>query len=228
MKSDTKQIESKLEPLASSVNRDLSSSLSSSAPTKEVFISPQKLSTQRGKISREFKAEKRVFCLSKSTEGTFLRMKTRKTARDAYVRAEITTSLAHQIRAIRMQRGWTQVELAEKIGTKQGVVSRLEDPSYGRVSLNTLFDLSSAFDVGLDVKFISLVAMLDQTFEPNVGSREVSAFEDEVDAVSFYSKISVDGYITALSNANLSQPLIQNSLTVIPSTSRYLVTEQTL
>jgi ribosome-binding protein aMBF1 (putative translation factor) len=37
-----------------------------------------------------------------------------KSARDAYVRAEVSTFLAHQVRALRNQRGWSQKELAEK------------------------------------------------------------------------------------------------------------------
>lgn len=110
----------------------------------------------------------------------------RRTARDAYVRAEVVTSLAHQIRAIRTQRGWTQDQLAKELRTTQAVVSRLENPAYGKYSLATLFDLSSVFDVGLEVRFVSLISMLDRTFAPSLSARYVPAFEDESSSVEFY------------------------------------------
>jgi len=75
--------------------------------------------------------------------------------RDAYLVAKVTYALAYQIEALRNQHGWTQAELAKQIGTTQSVISRLEDPDYGRANITTLFDLAGAFDVGLLVKFVS-------------------------------------------------------------------------
>lgn len=120
-------------------------------------------------------------------EKTFLRMKKSPAARDAYVQAEVVTALAHQIRAIRMQRNWSQAELAKKMGTTQAAVSRLEDPSYGRLSIKTLLDLSRVFDTGLRVQFVSLVTMLHETFTPKAHLREVPSFEEEAPFVDFYS-----------------------------------------
>jgi transcriptional regulator with XRE-family HTH domain len=120
-------------------------------------------------------------------EKTFLRMKKSPTARDAYVQAEVVTALAHQIRAIRMQRNWSQAELAKKMGTTQAAVSRLEDPSYGRLSIKTLLDLSRVFDTGLRVQFVSLVTMLHETFKPKAHLREVPSFEEEAPGVGFYT-----------------------------------------
>lgn len=130
-------------------------------------------------------------------EKTFQRMKDRPTARDAYVRAEVSTALAHQVRAIRNQRGWTQADLAKLMGTTQAVVSRLEDPSYGRVSLATLFDLSKAFDTGLQVKFVSLTTMLQETFNPSHAARLVPSFEEEAPYVAFVSKSVASSYVVA-------------------------------
>lgn len=107
--------------------------------------------------------------------------------RDAYVQAEVATALAHQIRAIRLQRGWSQAQLAQRMGTKQHVVSRLEDPGYGRCSLQTLFLLSRAFDTGLQVRFVSFVHMLKDSFKPRHAEREVLSFEDEAHTVGFYT-----------------------------------------
>lgn len=107
-------------------------------------------------------------------------------ARNAYVQAEVATSLAHQIRAIRIQRGWTQAQLAELIGTKQTIISRLENPEYGRASLKVLVELSRVFDTGLQVRFVPLVTMLQQTFIPDASAHEVPSFEDEAPDVDFY------------------------------------------
>lgn len=110
--------------------------------------------------------------------------------RDAYVQAEVATALAHQIRAIRLQRGWSQGELARRMGTRQHVVSRLEDPGYGRHSLQTLMLLSRVFDAGLQVRFVSFVTMLQETFTPRHEECLVPAFEEEADQVGFYSPAS--------------------------------------
>ena len=128
-------------------------------------------------------------------EKTFLRMKKSPTARDAYVQAEVVTALAHQIRAIRTQRNWTQADLAKRMGTTQAAVSRLEDPSYGRISIKTLLDLSRVFDAGLRVQFVSLITMLSETFKPNAHLREVPSFEEEAANVGFYS--STPTHLTA-------------------------------
>lgn len=120
-------------------------------------------------------------------EKTFLRMKAKPSARHAYLEAELVTGLAHQIRAIRAQRGWTQVELAKKLGTTQAAVSRLEDPSYGRYSMQTLMDLAKIFDTGMQVRFVSFISMLQETFRPSAEAREVPAFEEESINVGFFS-----------------------------------------
>lgn len=119
-------------------------------------------------------------------EKTFLRMKNKASARHAYLEAEVITGLAHQIRAVRLQRGLTQGALAERMATTQAVVSRLEDPSYGRYSLKTLMDLAKTFDTGLQVRFVSFVTMLAQTYVPDAKAREVVSFEDEAPSVGFY------------------------------------------
>src|SRR5205823_5033846 len=83
-----------------------------------------------------------LVCLSKSTEKAFLRMK-KKLFRSNYVEAELVNGVASQIRVMRQQRRWTQNQLARQLKTSQAVVSRLEDPSYGKFSIKTLLDLAN-------------------------------------------------------------------------------------
>lgn len=149
-------------------------------------------------------------------EKTFLRMKKSPTARDAYVQAEVVTALAVQIRAIRMQRSWSQADLAKRMGTTQAAVSRLEDPSYGRMSIKTLLDLSRVFDTGLRVQFVSLITMLHETFKPKAHLREVPSFEEEAPHVGFYTPskgfIESDGVqpasIVMLGKSSMALPIL--------------------
>lgn len=104
--------------------------------------------------------------------------------REAYVRAMIEHGLAHQIRTLRTSRGWSQEQLAEKVGAKsQSVISRLEDPSYGRHTLQTLEKLGDAFDVALLVKFVSFNRLLTETEDLTPGALDVVGFNDECDAI---------------------------------------------
>ncbi len=106
-------------------------------------------------------------------------------ARQAYIEAEVASGLAHQIRALRTQRGWTQKDLADKLGTTQAAVSRLEDPSYGRPSIKTLLDVGAAFDVALQVRFVSFVRLLQETRSVSREQLEVEPFELEAERVRF-------------------------------------------
>lgn len=132
-------------------------------------------------------------------------MRSRASARHAYLEAEVVTALAHQIRAIRMQRGWTQGVLAKRLGTTQAAVSRLEDPSYGRYTLQTLVELAKAFDAGMQVRFVSFVSMLQETFRSK--PREVASFEEEAPYVGFFraaTLTTISAYISIQSPAQES------------------------
>lgn len=124
-------------------------------------------------------------------EKTFRKFEQRPGARQAYVQAEIVTSLAHQIRSIRSMRGWSQKDLAKHLETTQASVSRFEDPSYGKLTMKSLFELAAAFDVGLEVRFVSLVTMLQQTYIPNPELRKVPSFEEEAPSVAFFSPVAM-------------------------------------
>ncbi len=75
--------------------------------------------------------------------------------RDSFVEAEVYQRIAVSIIDLRKQRGWSQEELAKRLGTKQPVISRLENPDNERVSVSTLLRLSHVFDVPLLVQFPS-------------------------------------------------------------------------
>jgi len=83
--------------------------------------------------------------------------------RKSYKRARVRSKIVYQIRALRKQRDWLQGKLAEIMGKPQSTVSRFEDADYGKLTLETLFEISDAFDLGLIVEFVSYPEFLMRT-----------------------------------------------------------------
>ena len=70
--------------------------------------------------------------------------------------ARINAKVAHMIYDARRKAGLSQAELAARIGTKQGVISRLEDADYEGHSLSMLLRVASALGKQISVEFHSL------------------------------------------------------------------------
>lgn len=102
----------------------------------------------------------------------------RKSYRDEYVAENVKTGIAYQIRALRDQRGWSQKVLAAEMDKPQSVVSRMEDPDYGKLSVQSLLDVAAAFDVALLVKFVSLPEMIIKTRDVSPKALEADSFDE--------------------------------------------------
>lgn len=91
--------------------------------------------------------------------------------RQEFVRDHMRVRLATLMRSLRERKGWSQRELGTKMGTSQSAVSRIEDPDYGKLTLQTLFDAAEAFDLPLMVDFARwedwLQRIDDRDFERN-------------------------------------------------------------
>lgn len=82
--------------------------------------------------------------------------------RRAYAEDFLNTKIALQIHTLRKQRGWTQEELAKRIGTKQSGIARLENVNYSRWKVETLKKIAEAFDVVFVCGFISFSSFLNE------------------------------------------------------------------
>jgi transcriptional regulator with XRE-family HTH domain len=74
--------------------------------------------------------------------------------RHEYMMDQVRSRIAFQIRALREQRQWNQSDLAKVSGKTQSVISRLEDPDYGKLSLQSCLEIAVAFDLPLLVQFV--------------------------------------------------------------------------
>lgn len=71
----------------------------------------------------------------------------------AYIELEI----AQMIYDARKEAGLTQKQLADRIGTTQSVISRLEDADYGGQSFAMILRIASALDMKLEMRFIPII-----------------------------------------------------------------------
>ena len=119
--------------------------------------------------------------------------------RSSFVESQINMGLPFKIKALRKQRNWTQPQLAERAGMKQSRISAIEKPGGGKLNIDTLCRLASAFDVALDVEFIPFGELMRRSdgFDPD--SFAVKSFDDEIaeDARAAEVKTGIDLQKTA-------------------------------
>jgi transcriptional regulator with XRE-family HTH domain len=118
--------------------------------------------------------------------------------RDAFVVQHITRGVPLKIRAMRKDRGWSQKELADRVGMTQEGVSRLENPNYGKLTLTTLMRLASVFDVGLDVDFVPYTRLVDKAAYRSRDDMHVPDYEHDpgLHGVATTSQVEITGDAT--------------------------------
>jgi transcriptional regulator with XRE-family HTH domain len=89
--------------------------------------------------------------------------------RRAFVEGHATDTIAFQLRAMRKAEGWEQKDVAEKLGNRklQPMISRYENPDYGKYSISTLLELAAAFDVALAVRFVPFSELAEWDLSSN-------------------------------------------------------------
>jgi DNA-binding XRE family transcriptional regulator len=93
-------------------------------------------------------------------------------SRYAYAEAHLNASIASQTKKLRGD--MSQQELAEKIGTKQSGISRLENANYSSWKVETLRKLARAFGVRLRISFEEFGTLIPEieTFEKRLQPRK--------------------------------------------------------
>lgn len=102
----------------------------------------------------------------------------RKPYREAYVEESVRTGVAYQIRALREARGWSQKRFAEILGKPQSVLSRIEDPDYGKLSVQTLLEVAAAFDVALLVQYVDFPDFIQRTSDVSPEALNKESFNE--------------------------------------------------
>jgi transcriptional regulator with XRE-family HTH domain len=70
----------------------------------------------------------------------------------AYEKLGPEFQLAQSLITARMKKGWTQAELARRVGMQQPNIARLEGGNYDRVSLPTLKKVARALGAEIEIK----------------------------------------------------------------------------
>src|SRR5258708_9408160 len=100
--------------------------------------------------------------------------------RDAFVSAEIATTIPLQLKAMRAARGWTQKQLAAVAKMPQGRISILENPDYeGAMNVHTLERLASAFDVALVVRFAPFSEVVGWTSGLSAKDHKIPPYQED-------------------------------------------------
>ncbi|WP_438391117.1 helix-turn-helix domain-containing protein [Caballeronia sp. DA-9] len=118
-----------------------------------------------------------------------LRKLRKKPYRTAYAKHKTLQGLAFQIKELRVARGLTQSQLAAKLGLRgQSAIARYEDPSYGKMSLQTLLRIAEVLDVALLTKFVGYSKFIFETHDVSPTALYAPSFEDE-DAVGELDRV---------------------------------------
>ncbi len=100
--------------------------------------------------------------------------------RDAFVASQIRIGLPMQCRALRESRQLTQPQMAESAGMSQPRISEIERPGERKLNIETLLRLASAFDVGLQIRFVPFSKLVADEDSVDLDDFSVLPFEEDM------------------------------------------------
>lgn len=107
---------------------------------------------------------------------------TSKSFRKTYVWEHLKRSIPFQMRTLRDERGWSQERAAQELQKTQSMISRLESPAYGKMSLQTLIEIAEGFDVGLLIKFVPFSRLVREYEDVSFSSLSAKSVTDPKEA----------------------------------------------
>jgi hypothetical protein len=99
-----------------------------------------------------------------------------KAYRDSYIASHTRRFLARQMRKFRGEK--SQTEFGDLIGKRQTVVSRLEDPNYGKWTLQTLFDVAEKLNIAVLVRFVDIPTFLKLSEDLSENASKPQPYDD--------------------------------------------------
>ena len=93
--------------------------------------------------------------------------------------ATVEQDIAWQISSNRRARNLSQKDLAGLLETRQSAVARLEDPTYGRQSIQVLIKVAHAFDCALRVSLVSYSKLAEEVADTSDEALYTPPFTDE-------------------------------------------------
>ena len=135
--------------------------------------------------------------------------------REAFISSTINSTIAYQIRGLRKLHDLDQAELGNLAGMKQTAISRLENPDYGNLSVNTLKRIAKALDVGLIVRFAPFSEIVRWRFSMNQRDMAPPSFSVDagLDVAAFSSHTHFMDSTTVRSHTS-SSPIAHGSTTL--------------
>ena len=125
--------------------------------------------------------------------------------RDSYVSENIKRIIPFNLRTMRDEREWSQHEAGQAIGKPQNVISRLESPAYGKLTLQTLLEIAHGYDVGLLIKFVPFSRLIKEYEDVSAQALSAKSVSDEEEA-SALKEWAVDDDIGDIQDALESTP----------------------
>lgn len=152
-----------------------------------------------GEIGRRLEqkhGERKAACEKKRKLFNRLRNSSKK-YRAKFVERDIAVSVPFQIREMRERAGLTQQELAELTQKRQSVISQIENPGYGKLTLKTLRTIAEAFDVALLVRFVPFSELVGRAVDVSESEHRVPDIENDHPPFESESTSTERGYLDA-------------------------------
>lgn len=130
----------------------------------------------------------------------------------AYLEENANMRIAAQVRALRLQRGWSQSQLADRAKMKQERISKIEMADFDSLTLKTLRRLAKAFDVHLGVSFMAVADALVDFASLSKDALECEQRDESLATLS--------GQLLPCAPPSATSASFTNGLPLLPTSSR--------